>query len=522
MPLLTVNNLSVSFYNQSLKSKVVDDVSFSIEKGEVVALIGESGSGKSITALSLTKLLPNAGTIHPDSRIYFDGQELSTANEQSLQRIRGGKIAMIFQEPMTSLNPLHTIEKQISEVLRLHGGLTPQAIRERVEELLFYVQLGSLKSRLNAYPHELSGGQRQRVMIAMALACNPALLIADEPTTALDVTVQAEILKLLKKIQAEQQMSMLFITHDLSIVRKIASRVCVMYKGRMVEQGKVEEVFSHPKHPYTQHLLSAQPGNLPVLYAENAPEILHAANINVSFKAGQSFFGKQQRTQVLDNVSLSLKEGQTLGVVGESGSGKSTLAMAILRLIPASGMIVFMGKHLDTLKQEQMRHVRKELQIVFQDPFASLNPRMSIASIIAEGLRAHDCLDPAAINQVLMEVGLDPEVKDRYPHEFSGGQRQRIAIARALVLKPKLIILDEPTSALDISVQAQIIDLLRHLQQKYTLSMLFISHDLRVIRAISHDIVVLKDGKIVEQGTTESILSNPQTAYTQLLVHNSF
>lgn len=522
MPLLTVDNLSISFRNSTGANTVVNNVAFSIEKGEMVALIGESGSGKSLTALSLTKLLPHSAALHPESRIMFNGQELSTASEKTLQHIRGRKISMIFQEPMTSLNPLHTISHQLREILRLHSNLSSKAIMSRIDELLDLVQLGDLKHRLNAYPHELSGGQRQRVMIAMALACDPDLLVADEPTTALDVTIQAEIINLLKQIQEKRHMAILFITHDLHIVRQIASKVCVMHNGHIVEQGSVNDIFSHPKHPYTQHLISSQPANMPLNYTENAPDILNVQNINVIFSAGRTLFFAKKPTQVLHNISLSLKEGHTLGIVGESGSGKSTLAMAILRLISSKGMVVFMGKEISNLKYSQMRTVRKDLQVVFQDPFASLNPRMSIGAIINEGLLAHGCNEPSCIDEVLSEVGLDPEMKHRYPHEFSGGQRQRVAIARALVLKPKLIIFDEPTSALDISVQAQIIDLLRLLQQKHNLSMIFISHDLRVIRAVSHDIIVLKEGEIVEQGRTDNVLHTPKTEYTQLLIANSF
>lgn len=525
MPLLTVDNLSIAFRGDGAATTVVEGASFTVEKGEVVAIIGESGSGKSVTALSLMRLLPGSASC-PMGTIAFDGQDILTLPERQLRQLRGSKIAMIFQEPMTSLNPLHTIGKQIGEVLQLHSPLSAKDITRRIEELLDLVQLGGLKTRLGAYPYELSGGQRQRVMIAMALACDPALLIADEPTTALDVTVQTEILKLLKKIQVEKQMAMLFISHDLNVVRKIATRLCVMYQGKIVEQGTVEEVFSQPRHPYTQHLLAAQPSGAPVPYRADAPSILRAANINVSFAAGKRFFGKPPMTQVLKDVSFSLKEGHTLGIVGESGSGKSTLAMAILRLVKAEGSIVFMGKQLDKLAQGAIRQLRSDLQIVFQDPFASLNPRMSITEIIGEGLRAHRTEFSSAnrdklIDEVLAEVGLESAMKSRYPHEFSGGQRQRVAIARALILRPRLIIFDEPTSALDISVQAQIIDLLRQLQRKHTLSMIFISHDLRVIRALSHEIIVLKDGVIIEQGQAEAILGSPQTGYTQLLVKNS-
>ncbi len=520
MPLLTVDRLSIAFHETNAQH-VVEDVSFTIEPGEVMALIGESGSGKSLTALSVMRLLPQAATLSTESQIHFEDSALTTMTERELQSIRGSKIAMIFQEPMTSLNPLHRIGRQIGEVLKLHSTLSGREIEGRVLELLDDVQLGGLKTRLNAYPHELSGGQRQRVMIAMALACNPALLIADEPTTALDVTVQAEILKLLKKLQEERQMAMLFITHDLHMVQKIAHKVCVMTKGRIVEQGTVQEIFTQPQHDYTKRLLSAQPTNLAPLANPDAPEMLRLEDISVAFMQKRRFFGKAPTIRVLDNVSFAVKEGQTLGVMGESGSGKSTLAMAILRLIPYTGTTVFMGMQLNMLQKEAMRAMRKELQIVFQDPFASLNPRMSVGEIISEGLRAHGMAPLNAIDEVLKEVGLDPGIQHRYPHEFSGGQRQRIAIARALVLKPTLLILDEPTSALDISVQAQIIDLLHGLQQKYTLTMIFISHDLRVIRAMSHAIVVLKDGRIVEQGHTNAILESPQTSYTQLLIRNS-
>ena len=522
--LLSVSNLSIAFRGNP-DSLVAEDISFTIDKGEVLALIGESGSGKSVTALSILQLLGNSA-YYPSGTITFDNQELMGMGDKDLQRIRGNRIAMIFQEPMTSLNPLHTIERQISETLFLHKGLSKKAAKKRVFELLHLVQLGSLASRLDAYPHELSGGQRQRVMIAMALACEPELLIADEPTTALDVTIQAEILELLKEIQSHTNMAMLFITHDLHIVKKIADNVCVMQHGHIVERGTVEQIFTAAQHPYTLQLLHSQPKESRVPISAAAKEIFSVARLSVRLPGKKSFFGRDLTPPILSDISFSIKEGHTLGIVGESGSGKSTLAMAALKLIKSKGMIVYAGNQIDTLGGETLRKLRQKLQIVFQDPFASLNPRMTVEDILGEGLKAHEIgktkeEKTAMIIAALSEVGLDPQVKDRYPHEFSGGQRQRIAIARALILKPALIILDEPTSALDVSVQAQIIDLLSNLQQKHKLTLLFISHDLRIIKAISHHVIVMKEGKIVERGETEALFSHPRSKYTKMLVESS-
>lgn len=525
MSLLSVSQLAIAFKGTSQDHIVAENVSFSIEKGEVVALIGESGSGKSVTALSLLQLLPSSA-YYPSGSIQFDQDELMAMSDKDLQRIRGNRISMIFQEPMTSLNPLHTIERQIRETLFIHQGLSRKAARDRVIELLKLVRLDTLIDRLDAYPHELSGGQRQRVMIAMALACEPELLIADEPTTALDVTIQVEILALLKEIQNRKKMAMLFITHDLHIVRKIADKVCVMSKGHIVEQGTTEQIFSVPKHPYTLKLLQSQPKENHAPITETAPEIFSVSKLNVALAKRNSIFGRKHFTSILSNISFAIKQGHTLGIVGESGSGKSTLALAALKLLSSTGNICFLGKNIDHLRGETLRSLRQNLQIVFQDPFASLNPRMTIEAILNEGLNAHGIgksveEQHAMMAQALTEVGLDPAVKDRYPHEFSGGQRQRIAIARALILNPSLIILDEPTSALDVSVQAQILDLLTTLQQKRQLTLLFISHDLRIIRAISHHVIVMKQGKIVEQGETQQLFANPQSDYTKMLIASS-
>lgn len=533
MPLLTVDNLGVTFQTSAgtgNKSAIhaVNNVSFSLDKGEVLAIVGESGSGKSVTALSILQLLPYPLASHPSGSIVFDGKELVNANHAALERIRGRRISMIFQEPMTSLNPLHTIKKQIREPLLIHQLVPPSNTKQAVIDLLKLVELDSLVNRLDAYPHELSGGQRQRVMIAMALAAKPDILIADEPTTALDVTVQAQILKLLKRLQTQLGMSLILITHDLSIVRQMADRVIVMTKGEIVETGAVEEVFSHPRHAYTQKLIASELDAMPPLVPDHLKAVVEANHISVAFPAKRSFFGGVKTFfRAVDDVSLCLKEGQTLGIVGESGSGKTTLAMALLRLIKSTGSIVFNGVAIDPLHYKALRPLRKEMQVVFQDPFASLNPRMSVAQIIEEGLRAHHIYSTAKermelIDQTLREVGIDPSFKHRYPHEFSGGQRQRISIARALVLKPKFIVLDEPTSALDLTVQKQIIELLKTLQKNYTLSLIFISHDLRVIRAISHYILVMKDGKIVEYGATQDIFNQPKEAYTKALLDAAF
>jgi len=525
--LLEVRDLSVDFGTGEKAVHTVRGVSFDIKRGETVALVGESGSGKSVTALSVLQLLAYPAASHPTGSIRFQGKELVGASTRELLAVRGNRISMIFQEPMTSLNPLHTIERQVNEVLILHKGLSREAARKRTLELLEQVGIPDAANRLDAYPHQLSGGQRQRVMIAMALANEPDLLIADEPTTALDVTIQAQILKLLKSLQARYGMALLFITHDLGIVRKMADRVCVMTKGQIVEQGPVAEVFDRPQHSYTQHLLSAEPKGRPAAADPAAPEILRLDDLKVHFPIRR---GVMRRTvghvKAVDGVSLALREGHTIGLVGESGSGKTTLGLALLRLERSEGGIRFDGRDLQGLGQRALRPMRREMQIVFQDPFSSLSPRMSVGEIVGEGLEVHGIGTQqernALIDQVLREVGLDPSSRERYPHEFSGGQRQRISIARALVLKPRLIVLDEPTSALDMSVQAQIVDLLRDLQQKYKLAYLFISHDLKVVRALADEVVVLRHGKVVERGPAAQIFEAPQTPYTQALIAAAF
>ena len=525
--LLEVKDLSVNFGTGDKAVRAVRGVSFDIRRGETVALVGESGSGKSVTALSVLQLLAYPAASHPTGSIRFQGKELVGASTRELLSVRGNRISMIFQEPMTSLNPLHTIERQVNEVLILHKGLSREAARKRTLELLEQVGIPDAANRLDAYPHQLSGGQRQRVMIAMALANEPDLLIADEPTTALDVTIQAQILKLLKSLQARYGMALLFITHDLGIVRKMADRVCVMTQGRIVEQGPVAEVFDRPQHSYTQHLLSAEPKGRPAAVDPAAPEILRLDDLKVHFPIRR---GVMRRTvghvKAVDGVSLALRAGHTIGLVGESGSGKTTLGLALLRLERSEGGIRFDARDLQGLSQRELRPMRREMQIVFQDPFSSLSPRMSVGEIVGEGLEVHrigtkqerDVL----IDQVLREVGLDPSSRERYPHEFSGGQRQRISIARALVLKPRLIVLDEPTSALDMSVQAQIVDLLRDLQQRHKLAYLFISHDLKVVRALADEVVVLRHGKVVERGPAKQIFEAPQTPYTQALIAAAF
>ena len=525
--LLEVKDLSVNFGTGDKAVRAVRGVSFDIGRGETVALVGESGSGKSVTALSVLQLLAYPAASHPTGSIRFQGKELVGASTRELLAVRGNRISMIFQEPMTSLNPLHTIERQVNEVLILHKGLSREAARKRTLELLDQVGIPDAANRLDAYPHQLSGGQRQRVMIAMALANEPDLLIADEPTTALDVTIQAQILKLLKSLQARYGMALLFITHDLGIVRKMADRVCVMTKGQIVEQGPVAEVFDRPQHSYTQHLLSAEPKGRPAAADPAAPEILRLDDLKVHFPIRR---GVMRRTvghvKAVDGVSLALREGHTIGLVGESGSGKTTLGLALLRLERSEGGIRFDGREMQGLSQRELRPMRREMQIVFQDPFSSLSPRMSVGEIVGEGLEVHRIGTKeersTLIDQVLREVGLDPSSRERYPHEFSGGQRQRISIARALVLKPRLIVLDEPTSALDMSVQAQIVDLLRDLQQRHKLAYLFISHDLKVVRALADEVVVLRHGKVVERGPATQIFEAPQTPYTQALIAAAF
>ena len=525
--LLEVKNLSVNFGTDDNAVRAVKNVSFDIKRGETLAVVGESGSGKSVTALSILQLLPYPMANHPSGSIRFQGRELVGAPPRELLDVRGNRISMIFQEPMTSLNPLHTIERQVNEVLILHKGLTRSAARKRTLELLEQVGIPEAATRLDAFPHQLSGGQRQRVMIAMALANEPDLLIADEPTTALDVTIQAQILKLLKTLQASYGMALLFITHDLGIVAKMADRVCVMTQGRIVEQGPVADVFDNPQHSYTQHLLSAEPKGRPAPADPGAPEILKLEDVKVHFPIKR---GVLRRTvghiRAVDGVSLTLREGHTIGLVGESGSGKTTLGLALLRLEGSKGGIQFDRQDLQALNQRQLRPLRRQMQIVFQDPFSSLSPRMSVSEIVGEGLQVHRIGSEAErdkmIVQALTEVGLDPAARERYPHEFSGGQRQRIAIARALVLKPRLIVLDEPTSALDMSVQAQIVDLLRDLQTRHKLAYLFISHDLKVVRALADEVLVLRHGKVVERGSARQIFERPQTPYTQALIAAAF
>jgi len=525
--LLQVKDLSVTFGTGDNAVRAVKGVSFDVRRGETVALVGESGSGKSVTALSVLQLLPYPVASHPTGSIRFQGRELVGAPPRELLNVRGNRVSMIFQEPMTSLNPLHTIERQVNEVLFLHKGLSRDAARKRTLELLEQVGIPEAAKRLDAYPHQLSGGQRQRVMIAMALANEPDLLIADEPTTALDVTIQAQILKLLKTLQARYGMALLFITHDLGIVRKMSDRVCVMTKGQIVEQGPVGQVFDNPQHSYTQHLLSAEPKGRPVVADPAAPEILRLDDIKVHFPIRR---GVLRRTvghvKAVDGVSLALREGHTIGLVGESGSGKTTLGLALLRLEKSQGGIQFGGQDLQTLGARELRALRRQMQIVFQDPFSSLSPRMSVGEIVGEGLEVHRIGSPAersqAIDRALHEVGLDIAARERYPHEFSGGQRQRIAIARALVLKPRFIVLDEPTSALDMSVQAQIVDLLRDLQVRHRLAYLFISHDLKVVRALADEVIVLRHGKVVERGPAKQVFEAPQTPYTQALIAAAF
>ena len=518
--LLRVENLSIRFGASA--EPVVKGVSFEIERGTTLALVGESGSGKSVTALALLKLLPEQ-TEYPQGEVYYRDQALIGATEGQLRKLRGNRIGYIFQEPMTSLNPLHTLEKQIGETLRLHRGLSGNKARDRALELLQLVGIPQPEQRLKSYPHELSGGQRQRVMIAMALANEPELLIADEPTTALDVTIQQQILELLKELQQKLGMAILLITHDLNIVRRYAHKVCVMHQGVLVEHNSTANIFSAAQHPYTQALLDAEPTGRPPALPADSRQILSAQQMKVWFPLTKGLFKHiYDHVKAVDGISLILHEGETLGIVGESGSGKSTLAMALLRLIRSEGEILFEQQRIDGRRQEELRPLRRSMQIVFQDPYGSLSPRMTVEEIVAEGLEVQGLKDPAErerlVIEALQDVQLNPAIRHRYPHEFSGGQRQRIAIARALVLRPKLIILDEPTSALDRSVQKQIVELLRELQQRYKLSYLFISHDLAVVRALSHRIMVMRNGNLVEQGATEQIFNSPQTEYTQSLI----
>jgi microcin C transport system ATP-binding protein len=526
--LIRVDDLSVDFQSGGKTAHAVKHVSFDIGKGETVALVGESGSGKTVTALSILRLLPYPAASHPSGAILLKGKDLMTLPPEALRRVRGNDISMIFQEPMTSLNPLHTIEQQIGEVLKIHRGLSNHAARERVLDLLDKVGIDDPQGRLASYPHQLSGGQRQRVMIAMALANEPDLLIADEPTTALDVTIQAQILDLLLRLKSEFNMGMLLITHDLGIVRKMADRVCVMTNGEIVERGTTRDIFTAPQHPFTKHLLASEPKGSPPPANAKAPVILEAKDLRVWFPIKRGFLRHiVGHIKAVDGIDLEVKEGQTLGVVGESGSGKTTLGLALLRLISSEGPIVYLGSRIDGYDSKRMRPLRRDMQIVFQDPYGSLSPRLSVAQIIEEGLLIQKpgmdrAERRARVSRALSEVGLDPAFADRYPHEFSGGQRQRIAIARALVLEPKFLILDEPTSALDVSVQAQIVDLLRELQRRYKLAYLFISHDLKVVRALANTIIVLRHGQVVEQGSAQEVFSKPKTAYTKALLAAAF
>ena len=526
--LLDVDSLQVAFGRGDAQVLAVKGVSLSISKGQSVALVGESGSGKSVTALSIMQLLPYPFAHHPTGSITYRGQELIAAGPSVLQSVRGNNISMIFQEPMPSLNPLHTIDKQIAESLKLHRGLSGKAVRQRVLELLDLVGIRNAESRLKAYPHELSGGQRQRVMIAMALANEPDLLIADEPTTALDVTIQAQILDLLQELKQRLNMALLLITHDLGIVRKMADEIHVMTDGQIVESNTPQALFSKPHHDYTKRLLSAEPGQLPVRDSQNSDAILKASDISVKFPVKGGLFGRTKSyVKACDGISFEIHPGRTLGVVGESGSGKTTLGLALLRLIQSEGNIVFHGQSINAHDKQTLRQLRQSMQIVFQDPYGSLSPRMSVLQIIAEGLKIHQAAlsdeeRVRCVSEVLEEVGLDQSALHRFPHEFSGGQRQRIAIARAMVLKPALVILDEPTSALDMSVQAQIVALLQDLQTRYQLAYLFISHDLKVVRALSDDIIVMREGQIVESGQAHQVMDNPQQDYTKELMAAAF
>ena len=526
-PLLDVRDLSIAFGAGAKETLVVDRVSFKLEPGRTLALVGESGSGKSITALSVVRLLAPTAR-HPSGEIFFDGQDLLRVREDDMRRVRGAEVSMVFQEPMTSLNPLHTIEKQVAEILAQHGATDRADMRARVIEGLKEVGIRDPEGRLGAYPHQLSGGQRQRVMIAMALANCPKLFIADEPTTALDVTVQAQILSLLRDLQRRRNMAMLFITHDLGIVRKIADDVCVMQKGRIVEAGPVADIFAAPKHPYTQALLAAEPKGAPPQADPSAKKLIEANDLRVWFPIRAGFMRKAVgHIKAVDGVTCEVREGQTLGVVGESGSGKTTLGLAMLRLIRSQGPIAFLGQRIDAFKAKEMRPLRRDMQIVFQDPYGSLSPRLSVAEIVEEGLtvQKRDLSYSARreiVARALADTGLDPQAMDRYPHEFSGGQRQRIAIARAMALEPKFVLLDEPTSALDMSVQAQIVDLLRDLQRRRGLGYMFISHDLKVVKALATDLIVMRHGQVVEQGPAAGIFAEPKSDYTRALFAAAF
>ena len=527
-PLLSVQDLSVRFRQGATVTDAVRHVSFDISAGETLGLVGESGSGKSVSALSILRLLPYPTAEHPSGRILFKGRDLLHASEAELRKVRGNDISMIFQEPMTSLNPLHTIERQIAEVLKIHRGLGERAARPRVIELLEQVGITNANERLGAYPHQLSGGQRQRVMIAMALANEPDLLIADEPTTAVDVTVQAQILELLARLKDQLGMAMLFITHDLGVIRKIAARVCVMTQGEIVESGPTERIFSAPEHPYTRQLLAAEPKGVPPPADFSAPVVMAAKDLKVWFPIKRGFLRRVVGyVKAVDGVDVAVRAGQTLGVVGESGSGKTTLGLAMLRLISSEGRIAFLGKDIQGRAWRETRPLRKDMQVVFQDPYGSLSPRMSITEIVMEGLNVHEpnlsyAERDAKAARALAEVGIDPAMRHRYPHEFSGGQRQRIAVARAMVLEPKFVMLDEPTSALDMSVQAQVVDLLAELQRRHGLAYLFISHDLKVVRALANEVMVMRHGKVVEFGPSSEIFERPKTDYTKALMAAAF
>ena len=533
--LVEIQNLKVKFNTDSGEINAVNGISFNIQKGETLALVGESGSGKSVTARGIIRLLANNAVISNETKITFDGKNINTYSEKEYQKIRGKKISMIFQEPMSSLNPIYTIESQIGEVLKIHDKYSNKALKEKCLELLKQVQIPEPESRLSQYPHQLSGGQRQRIMIAIAIANNPDLLIADEPTTALDVTVQTEILKLLQSLQKKYQMSILFITHDLTIVRQISDRVCVMYDGEIKETGDTKEIFNNPQDDYTKHLLSSEPEERDLFYDKNGKNIITGKDLNITFNTKVKVAGRNKTLSIkaVNNISLNLKEGETLGIVGESGSGKTTLGQTLLRLVDResnteiSGDINFFDDKIDQLSRKQFKPFRNQMQIVFQDPYASLNPRLSVKQIIEEGLivaqnikNKKERLDK--IENIMKEVGLEPSSMQRFPHEFSGGQRQRIAIARSFVLNPKFVLLDEPTSALDLSIQKQILELLLQLQSNHKTTYIFISHDLRVIRSISHNLIVMKDGSILEQGEAKHILNNPQNDYTKNLIKSAF
>jgi microcin C transport system ATP-binding protein len=525
MTLLAVKDLSITFHQEGREIAAVKRISFAINKGETLAIVGESGSGKSVTALSLVKLLGDNATVTGSVR--YNNTEMTTASEADLRRVRGNDISFIFQEPMTSLNPLHTIERQMAESLALHQGITGPAATPRIIDLLQKVGIREAASRLSAYPHQLSGGQRQRVMIAMALANGPDLLIADEPTTALDVTIQAQILELLADLKRKEGLSLLFITHDLGIVRRIADRVCVMQNGDIVEQGTTESIFAAPKHPYTRKLLAAEATGTPDPVPSTAAPVVTTEKLRVWFPITRGLLRRTVgHVKAVNDATLTVRAGETLGIVGESGSGKTTLANAILRLVPSTGRISVLGREIQDVRSRDLRSLRRDLQVVFQDPYGSLSPRMTVEDIIAEGLGVHGVAPGRnrrdMVSAIMAEVGLDPATMARYPHEFSGGQRQRIAIARAMILEPKLVVLDEPTSALDMTVQVQIVDLLRALQRKNGLAFIFISHDLRVIRAMSHRVIVMKDGDIVESGAASALFANPTHDYTRTLMKAAF